>query len=576
MSFSAGCFENTTPGTFSIVFQWQDGVPEDTNGLGVWGKVEKDGLQVAESSVVPYTDGVALDLNGVPNGENLVVSVELKDGLLKTDHTLYYGQSETFRLQPGQHVEVPVLLLIVGAPVVPEIDTTGQTQAIHFPEATGPDSCPDCYTNKRKVDVAFKAERAVQVAISNGEGFSETESSVFPLDTLDIDDQGYYLIPDWELDKGQIDTSDGVRTVFLKLIDERGYESEVISRELILDTQPPTEAAITSTTPIVVSNSQTDLLAELVFAVKSADEMLVQACTDECITSESIIDDGIKTCQGNERFCLPDLDGWIEFRTRGWVRLADDSVKKVLVKFRDFAQNNTGPVHYEFTNVSAGISLNWVNIPDGAFQMGCATSLVQCGSNEKPPHEVTVQAFDMSVTEITQEQFHAVTGKRPSAFETCGGDCPVEQVAWFEAKAFCELVGGRLPSEAEWEYAARAGTETIWSCGDDPSCLNNIAWYEENSDNKTHPVAEKDPNAFGLYDMQGNVGEWVEDCWNNNYDGAPSTGDVWGGGDCGLRVLRGGCYGTFAQYTRASWRVGVTQYITSTDTGFRCARDISN
>jgi len=109
---------------------------------------------------------------------------------------------------------------------------------------------------------------------------------------------------------------------------------------------------------------------------------------------------------------------------------------------------------------------------------------------------------------------------------------------WYEAKEFCELVGGRLPSEAEWEYAARAGTTTKYYCGDAPSCLDGIAWYFDNSNNQTHPVGQKTPNAFGLYDMLGNVWEWVADCRHDNYNDAPPTGGVWAGGDCFYRNIQ--------------------------------------
>ena len=166
-------------------------------------------------------------------------------------------------------------------------------------------------------------------------------------------------------------------------------------------------------------------------------------------------------------------------------------------------------------------------------------------AREKPQHRVQIQSFAIGKYEVTQEQWFAVMGTNPSANK--GRTLPVERVSWDDIQQFIAKLNQktgqkyRLPSEAEWEYAARAGSTTEWSHGNDESKLGNYAWYGRNSGGKTQEVGQKLPNAFGLYDMHGNVWEWTQDCWHENYAGAPTDGSAWTTG-CGGegRVLRGG------------------------------------
>ena len=198
--------------------------------------------------------------------------------------------------------------------------------------------------------------------------------------------------------------------------------------------------------------------------------------------------------------------------------------------------------------------MEFVYVPDGEFWMGCGEKKQGCYDNEKPRHQVRVNGFWIGKYEVTQAQWEAVIENNPSNFK--GADRPVETVSWNDAQEFLQTLNAaassvethgraslqfRLPSESEWEYAARAGTQTAYAFGDDPEKLGDYAWYEGNSDSQTHPVGQKKPNGFGLYDMHGNVWEWVADTYHENYNGAPENGIFWGDlGDKKTKVLRGG------------------------------------
>jgi formylglycine-generating enzyme required for sulfatase activity len=170
-----------------------------------------------------------------------------------------------------------------------------------------------------------------------------------------------------------------------------------------------------------------------------------------------------------------------------------------------------------------------------------------------PVHQVTLQAFDIGAYEVTQAQYMAVMGTNPSYFKAPNYpgsmDRPVEYVSWYDARAFCTALSaltGRtfsLPSEAQWEYACRAGTTTLYSYGDSDALLGDYAWWYLNSGSQTHPVGTKLPNDWGLYDMMGNVWEWCLDSWHTNYSGAPNDGSAWEPETGSSRVLRGGSWG---------------------------------
>ena len=203
---------------------------------------------------------------------------------------------------------------------------------------------------------------------------------------------------------------------------------------------------------------------------------------------------------------------------------------------------------------AAAAGMEFVRIPAGEFLMG--SNSPDAEASEQPVTRVLIgRAFDLGKYEVTQGQWEAVMGSNPSRFDACGLDCPVENVSWEDAREFIRRLNAmdgagtyRLPTEAEWEYAALAG-----AAGDlDAADLDAIAWCGENSENRTHPVGGKAPNAFGLHDIIGNVYEWVEDRYGP-YPGEAVT-DPEGAGSGSLRVFRGGSWYFSVRNCRSSYR----------------------
>ncbi len=230
--------------------------------------------------------------------------------------------------------------------------------------------------------------------------------------------------------------------------------------------------------------------------------------------------------------------------------------------------------------ILAHVNEQMVRVPGGTFTMGCTPEQADCDNAEKPAHQVQVRSFNLSKYEVTQELWEAVMGKNRSKFKPCP-QCPVEQVSWDDIQAFLKKLnagGGRyrLPSEAEWEYAARGGAQ---SQGYKYAGSNNpdaVAWHSGNSGRKTHPVGQKQANELGLYDMSGNVSEWVQDCWNDNYQGAPSDGRAWETGDCRRRILRGKDWLNHPIHLRSArrdWSTTADNQVSSIN-GFRIAQSL--
>ena len=248
-----------------------------------------------------------------------------------------------------------------------------------------------------------------------------------------------------------------------------------------------------------------------------------------------------------------------------------------------------------------------VSVRGGTFLMGSAEEALTWEDDRKayedefPQRELTIPSFQMCKTEVTQAHYEAVIGTNPSNCSSgCGDNLPVQSVSWVDAVAYLNRLtelesealvadgksplsacytgsdfdvrwvsgctGYRLPTEAEWEYAARAGTTTSWSFGEDPADLGEYAWYDGNAKGEVHPVGSKKANPWGLYDLHGNVYEWVWD----RYDLPESV--KWGNRSVMGRALRGGSFFNSPEYVRSAHRYGLNPEVRFGLGGIRCAR----
>jgi formylglycine-generating enzyme required for sulfatase activity len=229
--------------------------------------------------------------------------------------------------------------------------------------------------------------------------------------------------------------------------------------------------------------------------------------------------------------------------------------------------------------------MEFVWVPAGCFQMGSPPNEEGRYSDEGSVHEVCVDGFWVGKYEVTQAQWQKVIGTNPAYFK--GENNPVERVSWDDAQEFITKLNQmaqsvetlhvtslqyRLPTEAEWEYACRAGTQTAYSFGNNPDRLGEYAWYGKNSGGKTHPVGQLKPNAFGLYDMHGNVWELCEDRYDWNYYANSPPKNPRGSSSGRYRLNRGGGWNSFAGGCRSAFRGNNGPDYRSRDLGFRLVR----
>lgn len=253
---------------------------------------------------------------------------------------------------------------------------------------------------------------------------------------------------------------------------------------------------------------------------------------------------------------------------------------------RFFITENPGSGSDARTN---SLGMTFVAIAPGTFMMGSPED--EPGrDDDETLHEVTLtKGYYMQTTPVTQGQWRAVMGDNPSSFHNCGDDCPVETVTWYDVQDFIKALNAksdvtyRLPTEAEWEYAARAGSTTAFANGEimetgggyDP-VLYRMGWYRFNAKYKTHPVAQKDPNAWGLYDVHGNVWEWVADSYGP-YPTSPVVDppvvDPKDASSGWTRVLRGGALHNDARLCRSAKRLYYPPDRRYYSFGFRLALD---
>ena len=271
---------------------------------------------------------------------------------------------------------------------------------------------------------------------------------------------------------------------------------------------------------------------------------------------------------------LNDPIGSASFQLAKTTLSTEESEKGELFTFEVVKVNDVGEIvnrrqesaYHKVEDLGNGIKLEMVYIPEGSFLMGSPDTEAKRYDREGPQHKVTLKPFYMSKYPVTQEQYQVIMGDNPSKFK--GKNRPLENVSWYDATNFCQKlskkIGGKysLPSESQWEYACRAGTTTPFYFGETitPELVNYFGSLTYGNGpkgerrNGTTPVGEFPPNAFGLYDMHGNVWEWCADDFHENYNGAPTDGSVWLNGDKDKVRLRGGSWANVPYICRSAYR----------------------
>jgi formylglycine-generating enzyme required for sulfatase activity len=280
---------------------------------------------------------------------------------------------------------------------------------------------------------------------------------------------------------------------------------------------------------------------------------------------------------------LPEAFSYIAISVPAWATLLDPAPDPTIVTNEEIRDAIVGTRHAWRVRDNT-TQAEMVLIPPGSFSMGCSASKAwDCGSEETPVHAVSLtNAFYLSRHEVTQAQWQATMGSNPSGFQghPDSQHRPVERVSWDMIQGYLSMTGTRLPTEAEWEYAYRAGTTTAFhgfaghpNGTNDESLVESIGWSVSNASSRTHPVGGKAPNGFGLFDMSGNVQEWVSDWFSADYYLTSSLTNPTGPASGQYRVLRGGHWGNGLGALRSSWRNWDWPHTEVSMYGFRIARN---
>ena len=266
----------------------------------------------------------------------------------------------------------------------------------------------------------------------------------------------------------------------------------------------------------------------------------------------------------------------LEEKRTNWIGLGVALSVIVLIVGTVFILNNYSQVNEAWTNEKKtfeanGVSFTMIPVEGGTFTMGATSEMTEPWDDEKPTHQVTLSSYYIGETEVTQALWKAVMDFNPSNFK--GDDLPVEKVSWDDCQIFIGRLNAltgkrfRLPTEAEWEFAARGGNQSRHTQYSGSSHIDDVAWYEGNSSEKTHPVKTKQPNELGIYDMSGNVFEWCQD-WFGSYSSHAQTNPT-GASSGSVYVFRGGSWYYFPRSCRSSCRYDYSSEISCRDLGLR-------
>ncbi len=275
----------------------------------------------------------------------------------------------------------------------------------------------------------------------------------------------------------------------------------------------------------------------------------------------------------SEDICKCEVDQLIEASKRVTKRLMGEKLPEDHPEMMSSASSMPAKTGGE----ASAENMEFVLVKGGCYKMG--DSFGDGYIDERPVHEVCVNDFYIGRYDVTQGQWKEIMGNNPSEFDLCGDNCPVENISWNDAQAFIEKLkqrigkNFRLPTEAEWEYAAKSGGKNEkWAGVSNESELGKYAWYDADSGGNTHPVGQKKFNGLGLYDMSGNVWEWCQDFYDENYyKNSPKNNPT--GPDSGTnRVLRGGSWFNGAGYTRTEKRLSIIPDYRDGNDGFRLVR----